>query len=105
MAVRSVAIWQPSPGKAGAFLAICTQAKAIHERLGGKVRVSQLTFAGPNAGQIVYSIEHADMTALAKFGEKLSADTAWQTLWSGSQTADPAATLQSHSVLGDVPGF
>ncbi len=39
MAVATVSIWRPNPGRFQDFLGAVTQARKIHERLGGKVRV------------------------------------------------------------------
>ena len=49
MTVRSVSIWRARDGKLAEFMGNVAQAKKIHERLGGKVRVSQTLFGGQPA--------------------------------------------------------
>jgi hypothetical protein len=105
MAVSTVAIWVARPGRAGEFLASAAKAKAIHERLGGKVRLRQIVMGGPNAQQFVYTIEHANMAAFATFSDKFQADKEWTALWTAANSTDPTATLVSHSLTTDVPGF
>lgn len=101
MAVRTVTIWSVQPGRVPEFIALAAQAKAIHTRLGGSVRLGQITIGGPNTGQIVYSIEHADMTAMAKFTDKLNADAEWLKFFGAAQ-AGGAATLLSQSLATDI---
>ena len=106
MAVTSLTLWAVRPGKAAEFAANVAQAKAIHTRLGGTVRVRQILFGGPSSHQFAYSIEVADMTAFAKFSDGMASDAEWQKFWMGvSAQPDPSATLVSQSLAQDVPGF
>lgn len=98
MAAMTLTAWKVTPGKQQEFLATIAEAKAIHERLGGRVRVWLATGAGPNAGNIWYVIEHDDLAAYASFTQQLQADPEWQTCWAGLQSADPCATLLGNSL-------
>ena len=105
MAVTSVTIWATRPGRAIDFVASAAQAKAIHERLGGKVRLMQITFGGPTSQQFVYTVEVPDMTAFAAFSDKMNGDAEWNTFWTAANNPDPTATLVSQSLLTDLRGF
>ncbi len=105
MAVSQVSIWSVHPGKLPDTVATAAKSKVIHERLGAKVRLRQIVYGGPNANQLVYSIEHADMAAFAAFTDKLLADADWQALVAVIFGAEAPATLLSNSVTTDVPGF
>ncbi len=102
MAVRTVTIWSVQPGRIPEFIALAAQAKAIHTRLGGSVRLGQISIGGPATGNIVYSIEHADMTAFAKFTDKSAADAEWLKFFASAQ-ATGVATLVSQSLATDIP--
>ncbi len=103
MAVATVSIWRPNPGRFQDFLGAVTQARKIHERLGGKVRVWQTAFGGqPNT--LGYVIEHADWTAFGTFGQKLESDSEWQQLGANFQ-ADPSGKLVQSSVISEPPGL
>jgi hypothetical protein len=106
MAVTSLSLWAVRPGKAAEFAANIAQAKAIHTRLGGSVRVRQILFGGPSSQQFAYAIEVPDMTAFANFSDKLASDAEWQKFWTGiGAQPDPSATLVSQSLAQDVPGL
>ena len=107
MAVSTVTIWALNPGGGAQFFAAAAKAKAIHERLGAKVRVRQIAVGGPNTGQIVYTIEHANMAEYATFTDKLNVDAEWVALWGAEMIANPkpSASVVSHSFTSDVPGF
>ncbi len=103
MAVATVSLWRPNPGRIQDFLAAATQARKIHERLGSKVRLWQTAFGGqPNT--LGYIIEHADWTAFGKFGQALESDSEWQQLLANYQ-ADPPAELVQSSVITEPPGL
>ena len=87
------------------FLASAAKAKAIHERLGGKVRLRQIVFGGPSSQQFAYTIEYADMKAFAAFSDKMQSDPEWLAFWTAANNTDPTATLVSQSLATDVPGF
>ncbi len=106
MTVTSLTLWAVRPGKAAEFAANVAQAKAIHTRLGGSVRVHQILFGGPSSQQFAYSIEVPDMTAFAVFSDKMAADEEWQKFWNGiGARPDPSATLVTQSLAQDVPGL
>ncbi|MEP6659423.1 MAG: hypothetical protein ABJD24_05860 [Acidimicrobiales bacterium] len=96
-------MWRPRDGKLGEFMGNAAEAKKIHERLGGKVRVSQTLFGGQPM-TVVYVIEHQDMTAFAKFSDKMSADTEWQKFWT-SAMASPSADFLQSSLLQEIDGL
>ena len=104
MAVGTVTIWSVHPGRTADFLKNAAAAKGIHERLGGKVRLRQIVYGGPNSGQFVYTIEHTDMTAFAAFSDKLNANAEWLAHVAATG-ANTTAALVSHSLTRDVPGF
>lgn len=107
MAVRTVTIWSVAPGRVVEFLGLAAQAKVIQERLGGKCRLARIAFGGPNSGQMVYTIEHASLEVLADFDGRLAVDPDWQKLIATGITANanPSATILSHSIAADMPGF
>lgn len=78
MAVALVTQFQINPGRNLEFMSLVSEAKKVHERLGGKVRVWTASVAGPNTGNVSYVIEHANLAAYAAFTDKLLADTEWQ---------------------------
>jgi hypothetical protein len=101
MAVITVNVWRPKDGRAAEFVAQLSQAKKIHERLGGTVRILQLT-SGPNPFSINYAVEHADGAAFGTFIDKLGADAEWQEFWAKA-LVDPTADPIGSSVLTDMP--
>lgn len=101
MAMMTAATWQALPGKLPDFMANIAAAKAIHTRLGGKVRIGITQFGG-TPSSVVYTIEHADWNAFGAFGAKMADDADWQKFWAGA-TGDPTAQLVSHAVSVDVP--
>lgn len=98
MAVITVARWQVNPGRQQEFMALVGEAKRIHERLGGKVRVWNVTLAGPDSNTISYSVEHKDMTAFGSFTDKLAVDAEWLALGAKAMTPNPTARLLSQSL-------
>lgn len=107
MAARTVTIWSVTQGRMSDFIATAQKARVIQERLGAKCRLGSMAFAGPNTGQLVYTMEHATLTDLASFNERLGADPEWQKLWATEMAgnANPVGTVLSHSIVSDVPGF
>lgn len=103
MAVASISTWRPRDGKLNAFMENITQAKKIHERLGGKVRVWQTLFGGQTM-TLGYVIEHNDMAEFAKFSDKMAADTEWQEFWMNA-LANPSADFLQNSLVQEVPGI
>jgi hypothetical protein len=104
MAVASQTQWRVTPGKQQEFMTNITQAKKIHQRLGGKVRVFLNSFGGPDTGTLVYRIEHADMATFAAFSDRMQADPEWQQLWSSVQgQSGPVATMTANSLLVEMP--
>ncbi len=102
MSVVQITNWRITAGRNVDFLALVSEAKKIHERLGGRVRVRQATFAGENAGRVAYVIEHDDMMALASFGQKMQADSEWQAFVTKAFGPNPSATLMSNAIATDV---
>ena len=102
MAAIQVVNWRVRPGRKQEFAALVAEAKAFHERLGGRVRVFQATFAGENANNFTYVIEHVDMSALGKFAEELQTESEWQALIAKAFTTDPTGTLLSNSIANAI---
>ena len=102
MAVATVTTFQIRPGRNQEFMAQVAEARKLHERLGGRVRVWLATFAGPNAGQAIYVIEHADLAAYAGFSQKMEADPGWQAFAAKVFSADPTGALVGQSFVTEV---
>jgi hypothetical protein len=104
MAVVLVAnVWRPRPGRFQDFMAVLAKGKAIHERLGAKVRVFNSQFGG-HPMTTLYVTEHADQNAFGAFGAKLETDAAWLALvndWLGNR--EPPADLLESRVSVEVP--
>jgi hypothetical protein len=79
MAVATVHSFRIKPGRLQDVLSVVSEARKIHERLGGRVRVWQPAIGG-EAGSVAYVIEHDDMTAYGAFTDKLLSDSEWQAL-------------------------
>lgn len=100
--ISQVTSWKPAAGKAVAMLENMAEAKAIHERLGALVYVTQCT-AGELAGTIAYMTVFPSGTAFGAFIDALSADAAWLTFWlevSKSGNGDMVAASTFQGVLG-----
>jgi NIPSNAP len=100
MTVASVATWRPRDGKLAEFMANVSQAKKIHERLGGSVRIWQTMF-GAEMMTLGYVIEFKDMAAFAAFNAKLDGDSEWQEFWIGA-LAQPSADFLANSLVVEV---
>jgi len=63
-----------------AYVQLIEQGKEIQKKLGITIttRIWQATFAGPNAGTVVVTIEFPDLNALAQDDTKLNADSEYQ---------------------------
>lgn len=101
MAIAQVAVWRPLPGRFVDFMKVCQQARKIHERLGGQVRMWQ-TQMGSNANTLAYVIQHADGAGFGKFIDKLNGDGEWQQLVASFQ-ADPLAEIEQSNLLQELP--
>jgi len=102
-AVLIVNVWRARPGRFQDFLAVCSRAKKIHQRLGAKVRVFNNQFGG-HPSSTVYSTEHADSNAFGAFGAKLETDAEWLALvneWLSNR--EPPADLIESRVGVEVP--
>ena len=99
MRVASVAIWKPPVQRLQDFLAVCAEAKSIHEKLGGEVKVWSAAFGG-EAGTVAYVVEHQDLAKLAEFQSKVESDVDWQALVARF-TADPPAELIQNSLVSE----
>jgi hypothetical protein len=101
MAVATVNTFRPLPARAQDFLAACSEAKKIHERLGGRVRIWRSRIGGEPLA-IGYVVEHDDLARFAEFSSKLESDQEWQALWARAGT-DPSATMIQSSLIDEVP--
>ena len=99
MQIIHVTTWRPSPGRAAETIAAFAAAKKIHESHGAKARGFSTQVAGPNSGQLTYTLALDGWDGYAKFGAALQADAAWQALWAGIQVASPMATVESMVIV------
>ena len=59
--------------------------------------------AGPNTGNLVVSLEFADMAAYAAFTQKAQADSEWQAFQARvAGSPDPTTTLVGRSLITDL---
>jgi hypothetical protein len=100
MRVASIALWKVPVQRVQDFLAVCSEAKAIHEKLGGQVKVWNAAFGG-EPGTVGYVVEHEDLAQLAEFQSKLESDVDWQAL-GAKFIADPPADLIQNSLVGEA---
>lgn len=102
-ALLIVNVWRARPGRFQDFIAACTKAKKIHQRLGAKVRVFNAQFGG-SPFSTFYTTEHADSNAFGAFGAKLEADAEWLGLvneWLSNR--EPPADLLETRVNVELP--
>jgi hypothetical protein len=102
-AVSHVNTWRPANGKALEMLEAMGKAKAIHERLGATVYVSQCT-AGDQAGTIAYMTVFPSGTAFGQFVDALAADVEWLTFWSET-SANGSGDFVTGSLFQGLMGF
>jgi len=102
VAVALITNWRVNPGRNQEFLGLVGEAKKIHGRLGGRVRVWQAAVAGENSGNIGYVVEHDDLVAYANFTQKLQADPEWQAFLAKAFVANPTGTLLSTSLVNEL---
>jgi hypothetical protein len=105
MAVVNVSQWQIKPGRAIDFFSQFPMARAIHERLGGKVRAWQNVAAGPNTGVFSYAIEFPNFEAWAKFSQALQLDPQWVPLWQRLLSSEGSALPLGNIVAATLPGL
>ena len=101
MAIVQVAYWRPIAGRFEDFMKACGQARSIHQRLGGHVRMFQGQL-GSDAGTLAYVIEHADGAAFGQFIDKLNGDGEWQQLVASYQQ-NPSAEPVRSNLLQELP--
>lgn len=102
MTVATVTGFQINPGRNQDFMSLVAEAKKIHERLGGKVRVWTATAAGPNTGNVTYVIEYANLAGYAAFSEKLQADKEWQAFAAKAFSANPTSRVLGMSLVTEA---
>jgi hypothetical protein len=102
MAVRSVSIFQPRPGRRQEFLKDAAAAKKMLERLGASFRIAETTVGGPNTGNIIVALEFKDIAAFAAFTQKAQGDAKWQAFQAKVSGPDPATTLVARSLITDI---
>ncbi len=103
MAVVSVHTFRVKAGRLQEFLTLCAEARKIHERMGGRVRIWQPAFGG-EAATIGYTIEHDDMTAYGTFTDKLQSESDWQALIQRMGTnTDPSVEPVSSALYQESP--
>ncbi len=101
MAIVQVAYWHPTAGRFEDFIKTCNQARKIHQRLGGEVRIFQGQL-GSDAGTVAYVIDHADGAAFGQFIDKLNGDGEWQQLIASFLKDPPAEPVRSN-LLQELP--
>jgi len=84
-----------------AYLQALEQNKQIMKKLGltPQIRVWQATYAGPNAGSIIVSVEYSSMAAFADADAKTRADKDYQAWLKGM---DKIRTVVSDSLYGEL---
>ena len=84
-----------------AYVQLIDKGREIQKKLGITIttRVWQATFAGPNAGTVVATIEFPDMNALAEDYTKLNADNDYQA-W--MKDLDKTRTIVSDSIYKEL---
>jgi len=100
MRVATIALWKASVQRTQEFLAVCSEAKKIHEKLGAEVKVWASGYGGEPGG-IGYVLEFEDMAKLAEFQSKLESNVEWQAL-GVKFVADPPAELLQNSLVGEA---
>jgi hypothetical protein len=101
MTIAQVAYWRARPGRFEDFIKAVHQARKIHQRLGGKVRIFEGQL-GSDAGTLAYVIDHADGAAFGQFIDKLNGDGEWQQLVASFQKDPPAEPVRSN-LLRELP--
>jgi hypothetical protein len=103
VAVVNVTTWRIHPGRLQEFIANASEARRIHERLGGRVRVWQ-PIVGGEPSTIGYAIEHDDMNAYGAFSDKLVSDSEWQAFLARIMgNADPGAEMVNSGLYNELP--
>jgi hypothetical protein len=102
MAVRSVSIFHPHPGRRQEFLKDAAAAKKMLERLGASFRIAETTVGGPNTGNIIVALEFKDIAGFAAFTQKAQADAKWQAFQAKVSGPDPATALVARSLITDI---
>jgi len=104
MAVAVVTQFHVTQGRRAQFIKEAGEAKPMHERLGGRVRMYAATAAGANTGMLTYVVEFDDMADYAAWVQKAQTDQPWQALLARTLgSADPSAKAASQSLLVEVP--
>jgi hypothetical protein len=88
-------------GDADAYVKQIEQGKALLKRLdsSGVIRVWRARFAGPNAGNVVVSVEYPSIAAFAKDDSKIAADSEYQAWLKG---LDKLRKVVSDSLYGEL---
>ena len=73
MAILSVVLYRPTPGRREEAEKAVREARELHTSLGAKVRAWKVGSAGPNSGTISYGMEFADYHAYQDYVDKLQA--------------------------------
>lgn len=104
MAVRSVLIFQVTPGRREDFLKQAAKAKSHFDRLGGRFRLAEIALGGPNSGHMVATVDYDDMAAYAAWMQKSHADSEWQKFQAEINNDEkPPRTQLSRALLVDIP--
>ncbi len=97
--------WQPKPGRDQEFIQAIPQARALHTRLGARVRVWRAIVAGPNSGRIGYGLEFDSHSAFAKFSAALQGDADWMALVPKYWGPESPATSLGNSIFTTLSGL
>jgi hypothetical protein len=100
MRVATIAAWKPHAGRLQDLLAVCSEARKIHEKLGCEVKVWASGFGG-DPGTVAYVGEFEDLARLAEFQSKVESDVDWQALVA-KFAADPPAELVQNSLVNEA---
>ena len=100
MRVATIAVWKPPVQRLQDFLAVCSEAKRIQEKLGCEVKVWTSGFGG-EPGTVAYVGEFEDLARLGEFQSKVESDVEWQALVARF-AADPPAELIQNSLVNEA---
>ena len=79
--------WDVDPGQTPAFLALCEEARKIHDRLGASVGINI-----DELGDVHYELTFANWEAWGKYQTRVAADEEWNQFWARA-SKEPVAEL------------
>lgn len=86
-AASMVYSWDVDPGQTGAFVALCEEARKIHERLGASIGINV-----DELGDVHYEMTFESWEAWGKYQIRAAADEEWNQFWART-SQQPRAEL------------